>query len=74
MKRLILLFLLIPQLGFLSAQNAKPNIIIIFVDDLGYADIGPFGSRHSTPNLERMARDGRRFTSFYSTSPLTNSG
>lgn len=53
-----------------SAENLKPNIIIIFVDDLGYADIGPFGSGHSTPNLERMARDGRRFTSFYSTSPV----
>ena len=38
-------------------------------DNLGYGDIGPFGSRlHRTPNLDRMAREGRRLTSFYSAS------
>ncbi|MEZ6122647.1 MAG: sulfatase [Planctomycetaceae bacterium] len=44
----------------------KPNIVIINIDDLGYADIGPFGSKiNRTPNLDRMAREGRRLTSFY---------
>ncbi|SVC03246.1 uncharacterized protein METZ01_LOCUS256100, partial [marine metagenome] len=52
-----------------AAKVERPNYIIIFCDDLGYADIGPFGSEnHRTPNLDRMAADGRRFTSFYVTS------
>lgn len=46
--------------------HATPNIIIIFMDDMGYADIGPFGGDKSlTPNLNRMAIEGRRFTNFY---------
>ena len=45
---------------------ARPNIIVIFCDDLGYGDIGCFGAtKHHTPNLDRMAAEGRRFTSFY---------
>jgi len=43
----------------------KPNIIVINIDDLGYADIGPFGSTNKTPNLDRMAKEGRRLTSHY---------
>jgi arylsulfatase len=43
-----------------------PNIIIIFTDDQGYADVGSFGAQgFSTPNLDRMALDGVRFTNFY---------
>jgi arylsulfatase A-like enzyme len=43
-----------------------PNVIIIFIDDLGYADIGPFGAKgYSTPNLDRMAAEGIKFTHFY---------
>jgi len=43
-----------------------PNLVIINIDDLGYADIGPFGSTlNRTPNLDRMAAEGRRLTSFY---------
>lgn len=49
-----------------AAKPPPPNLIVISVDDLGYADIGPFGStRHRTPALDRMAREGRRLTSFY---------
>jgi len=45
----------------------RPNIVIIFIDDMGYADIGPFGAEgYPTPNLERLARDGRKFTDFHS--------
>ena len=52
-----------------AAEAARPNFIIIFCDDLGYADIGPFGSeKHRTPHLDRMAAEGRKFTSFYVTS------
>ena len=44
----------------------KPNVVIIFIDDLGYADIGPFGAtKQRTPNLDRMAREGMKLTSFY---------
>src|SRR6516162_4012957 len=47
-------------------KSAKPNFILINIDDLGYADIGPFGSKiNRTPNLDRMAKEGRKLTSFY---------
>ena len=51
----------------LAARAAeKPNFIVINIDDLGYADIGPFGSKlNRTPNLDRMASEGCRLTSFY---------
>lgn len=45
----------------------QPNIVIIFIDDLGYADIGPFGATaYKTPHLDRMAAEGRVFTDFHS--------
>jgi arylsulfatase A-like enzyme len=48
-----------------SAANT-PNIVIIFIDDLGYADIGAFGAEgYETPQLDRMAREGRIFTDFH---------
>jgi len=44
----------------------KPNFVVIFIDDLGYGDIGPFGSTlNRTPNLDRMAKEGMKLTSFY---------
>jgi arylsulfatase A len=44
----------------------KPNFIFILADDMGYGDIGPFGSaKNRTPNLDRMAKEGMKFTSFY---------
>ena len=50
----------------LSAEKPKPNFIFINIDDMGYADIGPFGSKiNRTPNLDRMAKEGCRLTSFY---------
>ncbi len=52
-----------------SKKTEKPNFIVIFCDDLGYGDIGCFGSKkHNTPNIDRMAEEGIRFTSFYVTS------
>ncbi len=51
-----------------QAQNRPPNIVVIFIDDMGYADIGPFGAKgYATPHLDRMAREGRKFTDFYVT-------
>lgn len=54
-------------LPLLAAGEAeRPNFVVINIDDLGYADIGPFGSKlNRTPNLDRMAREGRRLTSHY---------
>lgn len=52
-----------------SGVRRRPNFIIIYCDDLGYGDVGCFGStKHRTPNLDKMAREGMRFTSFYVTS------
>lgn len=49
-----------------SAAPAKPNFIIIFADDLGYGDLGCYGHPSiRTPNLDRMASEGMRFTDFY---------
>lgn len=49
-----------------AAAETRPNFVVINVDDLGYADIGPFGSRlNRTPNLDRMAKEGMRLTSYY---------
>ena len=45
----------------------KPNIILIMVDDMGYSDIGCFGSEIPTPNLDRLAQSGIRYTNFYTT-------
>lgn len=49
------------------AQQARrpPNIILILADDMGYSDIGPYGSEIPTPNLDRLAREGTRFSRFY---------
>ena len=54
------------------AQSAAkpPNVIVIFADDLGYGDVGCFGSSIPTPNLDRMAEEGVRLTRFYSASPV----
>ena len=46
--------------------DRKPNFIIIFIDDMGYGDIEPFGSKlNKAPNLNQMAAEGRKMTSFY---------
>jgi len=64
MRFALLAFLML--LSPVSAADAPPNIVLIFADDLGYADLGCFGADPSeTPNLDRMAREGCRFTSFY---------
>jgi arylsulfatase A-like enzyme len=49
-----------------AVQARKPNIVFILADDLGYGDIGPYGQRHIlTPNLDRLAAQGTRFTQAY---------
>lgn len=54
-----------------SALAAAPNFIIIFCDDLGYGDLGCYGSTvNRTPHIDSLATDGRKFTDFYSSSPV----
>jgi len=48
-----------------SAVNKRPNIVLIMVDDMGYSDLGCYGSEISTPNLDRLAEGGVRFSQFY---------
>ena len=52
-------------------KTSRPNIVIIFTDDMGYADINPFNIADlQTPNLDRMAAEGARFTNFYVAQPV----
>ncbi|MCG2590211.1 arylsulfatase [Rhodohalobacter sulfatireducens] len=62
----ILLFLL--ATGCTPDQNRPPNIVLILADDLGYSDIGAYGSEIETPNLDRLAENGIRFTQMHNTS------
>lgn len=48
-----------------AASSVKPNFVLINIDDLGYSDIGPFGSNNRTPHLDRMAAEGRKLMSHY---------
>ncbi len=60
------LTLLLPIFGSATLAAAKPNVVVIFMDDMGYGDIGPFGAtKQKTPNLDRMAAEGMKLTSFY---------
>ena len=55
-----------PNCGSCAEKRPVPNLVLILIDDMGYGDIGPFGStKNRTPNLDRMAREGMKFTSFY---------
>ncbi len=54
-----------------SADDARPNVVLIVADDLGWADLGCYGSRfHRTPNLDRLAAEGRRFVQAYAACPV----
>jgi arylsulfatase A-like enzyme len=56
--------------AFCRRETEIPNVVIIFTDDQGYGDVGCYGARgYTTPNLDNMAREGVRFTDFYSASP-----
>ncbi len=68
MKSILLAFALAT---FIASAATKPNFIIIFADDLGYNDLGCFGSEKiKTPNLDQLAKEGRKFTNFMVPSPV----
>src|ERR1044072_1004265 len=77
MKRKLarLLILIIINLSYFpapaTAQQQQPNVIIYFVDDLGYGDLSCYGSKAiNTPNLDKMAGEGIRLTSFVTASSV----
>src|SRR5438128_9689041 len=62
---------LLPFVCLAAAPKRLPNIVIIFSDDQGYADVGVYGARgFKTPNLDRLAGQGMRFTDFYVAQPV----
>ena len=67
-----LLFASVVLLGSLAAAHAAtPNVVIIFCDDLGYGDLACFGHPTiATPNLDRMAAEGQKWTNFYVAAPV----
>ncbi len=62
----VLLLAAAPQ-AHAAAPTARPNVIIIMADDMGYSDLGCYGGEIDTPNLDALARGGVRFTQFYNT-------
>jgi arylsulfatase A-like enzyme len=57
--------------AILRGQRRKPNLVFILSDDMGYADLGCFGSRDiRTPHIDRLAAEGVRFTDCYSNGPV----
>src|SRR3972149_3898108 len=50
-----------------AARPARPNILVILADDLGFSDLGCYGGEIATPNLDSLAANGLRYTQFYNT-------
>jgi len=57
--------LALPSVAVAADAPRRPNIVFIIADDMGFADMGSFGSEINTPNLDSLAKDGLRFTNFY---------
>lgn len=67
----LLLLLMLPYALTVRAAEPPPNVVLIFADDLAYADLGCFGAKaQKTPNLDRLAREGARLTDFYVSTPV----
>ncbi|MDV6030490.1 MAG: arylsulfatase [Phycisphaera sp. RhM] len=65
------LFLSLATVSFCRAADTPPNVVLIFADDLGYGDLGCYGAtKVQTPNIDRLAAEGRRFTDAHSVSAV----
>lgn len=61
----------LPRVGLSGEPGRKPNIILLFIDDMGWSDLSCFGNRDAaTPNVDRMAREGIAFEQFYVNAPI----
>src|SRR3954469_13174859 len=75
-RGLFIIAFALPFLVFVGSQcqaqsPQRPNIVLLFTDDQGYGDVGCFGAKNfKTPNLDRLASEGTRFTSFYVAQPV----
>jgi arylsulfatase A-like enzyme len=70
MKRIVALLLFVVLLPLDAQPSARPNVVLIMTDDAGWADLGSYGSKDiRTPHLDRLAREGVRFTDFYANAP-----
>jgi arylsulfatase A-like enzyme len=67
---------ILPFLIGANATNAvateKPNIILIYIDDMGFADLTSFGGPYQTPNIDQLAKEGIRFSQYYSACPISS--
>lgn len=71
MQRILASLFVGATLSLSAAPKPPPNLVLIFCDDLGYADVGCFGAKGwKTPNIDRLAREGVRFTQFYVAQPV----
>jgi len=71
MTRRIFFAIFLALLAPLGAANRPPNLVFILADDLGYGELGCFGAKEiATPNLDRMAKEGMKFTQFYAGSTV----
>ena len=71
-KRLITAtFAALTWFALLVAEDDRPNIVLIMVDDMGWSDIGCYGSEIETPNIDRLASEGMLFTQFYNNAKCT---
>ena len=67
MKTLLVLLSTFVIVNSSFAAQQRPNIVVVLVDDMGFADLGCYGSEIPTPNLDALAKNGLRFTQFYNT-------
>ncbi|RYY30814.1 MAG: N-acetylgalactosamine-6-sulfatase [Chitinophagaceae bacterium] len=72
MKFMLALFTLLSLSFCVTAQAVKtrPNIIVILTDDMGYGDISCYNGKYATPQIDKMAKEGIRFTNYYSAAPV----
>lgn len=70
---LLLMLTGVPGLALPAPVADRPNILLIMADDLGFSDLGCYGSEISTPNLDALASEGLRFTQFYNTAKCHSS-
>ncbi|MBT6005668.1 MAG: sulfatase-like hydrolase/transferase, partial [Prolixibacteraceae bacterium] len=69
MKKLIVFLAIISLLPQCKTEvtDERPNILLVMVDDMGFSDIGCYGGEIQTPNLDKLANDGLRFSRYYNT-------